>query len=297
MDLNGDGHDDVISGTYWPGDLYVFWGKGKGEYEKGVPLKDADGDNLNAGPKWKNPDKPEMDSLASSPFAFDEDGDGDLDLIVGNISGRVILIPNEGTAKKPAFDTKRRRALEEDGTPIKVPGGDAGPVAADWDQDGKTDLLVGTGDGSVYFFRNGEGKYAKGKALLGPSNVGYQNPAAGAPERPGTRTKLCVTDWNDDGRPDLLVGDFWYEKAREIKLTPEDVKRRDALRERRKELGAKWGELYKKFKKFDGQDPEVKKVQEELASVNRELAALEPRAQTRGSVWLFLRSAKASNGK
>ena len=103
MDLDGDGHDDILSGSYWPGDLFLFRGKADGAFEKGEILKDLEGKNLSSGPPWSSPKKPEMDSLAASPFAFDADGDGVLDLYVGNISGRVILIPNEGTAKKPAL--------------------------------------------------------------------------------------------------------------------------------------------------------------------------------------------------
>src|SRR5262249_12849400 len=88
---------------------------------------------------------------ASAVHAAAWDGDGELDLIVGEIGGTVSLVPNEGTAK--AYRFGKDRALQAGGQPLKVEG-DAGPFVADWDGDGKPDLLVGAGDGSVTFFRN-----------------------------------------------------------------------------------------------------------------------------------------------
>ena len=153
MDLDGDGRRDVLSGSYWPGDIFIFRGQPDG-FAKGEALLSTSGKKVNAGPEWKSEDEPQMDSLAAAPHAADLDGDGDLDLLVGNIAGRVILIPNTGTAAAPKFHDAARRAIEAGGTAIEVPGGDAGPFVADWDRDGALDLIVGAGDGSVWLYRN-----------------------------------------------------------------------------------------------------------------------------------------------
>lgn len=70
-------------------------------------MQSKDGGNLNAGAKWESEDEPNMDSLAASPALMDWDADGDFDLLVGNIAGRVILILNEGDAKTPVWSEKR----------------------------------------------------------------------------------------------------------------------------------------------------------------------------------------------
>jgi hypothetical protein len=298
VDLDGDGNNDIITGSYWPGDLYFFRGQKDGAFAKGEILKGADGKNLNSGGKWKSDQEPDMDSLASVPFAVDQDGDGDLDLLVGNIAGRVILIPNEGTKTKPAFDASKRSALEAGGSAIKV-GGDSGPVVADWDHDGKPDLVIGAGDGAVWFFRN-EGtkaapKYAAGEAILPKSKMEYSKPTpvGQAPAGPGARTKVHVADWNGDGRVDLLVGDFWYEKPPDLKLTPEQVKRRDELKLRQTEMSKEYSQLWEKLGREAAKtDEHVKKLREELNAVYQELSKLEARPVPRGSVWLYLREAK-----
>src|SRR5205807_2261329 len=55
--------------------------------------------------------------------------------------------------------------------------GAPGPFACDWDGDGKTDLLVGAGDGSVWFYRNvgtaKEPNLPAGVRLVSPGNVTY----------------------------------------------------------------------------------------------------------------------------
>ena len=81
MDLNGDGHDDMISGSYWPGHVTIFEGRGEMKFAKGYDLQNSDGTKLHAGPKWKAKDKFEMDSLAAAPHAMDWDGDGAPELV------------------------------------------------------------------------------------------------------------------------------------------------------------------------------------------------------------------------
>jgi len=240
-----------------------------------------------------------MDSLAAVPFVYDHDGDGDLDLLVGNIQGRVILIPNEGTPRKFAFNGSKRRALEAGGSPVKVEG-DSGPVIADWDGDGLPDLLVGSGDGSVWWYRNagkkGAPEYAAGAALLPKSSRGYDKPVkhGGAPESPGFRTKVHVVDWNGDGLADLLVGDIWYEAPAPLKLTPEQKARRDELRTRQVELNTEYSKLYRDLGAKFETDERAKKIGEEMQKIYSELSPLDPHPTPRGSVWLYLREKPAS---
>ncbi len=130
MDLDGDGTLDVLSGS-WPGELFFFKGQGKGKFDAPVKLKDKDGKTINVGggvreqgemllvagdAKYEKDEKggqvivyevkliavPEGKSAgipgtASALHAFDWDGDGVLDLLVGDIAGNVHLLRNEGT--------------------------------------------------------------------------------------------------------------------------------------------------------------------------------------------------------
>jgi hypothetical protein len=138
VDFDGDGRRDLLSGS-WPGEIYVFRGQADGLFAAAEPVKGRDG-------------KPPDVGQAATAFASDWDADGGLDLVVGNMAEEVRLVPNEGSARHPAYGTPLR--LSAGGAPIEVPEGDAGPVVADWDTDGKPDLIVGTGAGSVLWYRN-----------------------------------------------------------------------------------------------------------------------------------------------
>jgi hypothetical protein len=193
-DLDGDGIDDLVSGS-WPGDVYFFRGKGKREFEAGKNLV----------PAKKDPSGPAGYSTLQSAAvaAVDWDGDGLTDLIVGNIWGKVFLLRNEGTKRVPKF--AEAVPLVADGKPITL-GQKAGPCVADWDRDGLPDLIVGSEYGDVVWFKNvggpGKPKLDKARTLI-PRVPEFKD---------GYRYKPFVADWNNDGRPDLLVG-FCKEDA------------------------------------------------------------------------------------
>jgi hypothetical protein len=289
----------VISGSYWPGDITLFLGLGDGKYAAGQILKDADGKNLNAGPPWESEKKPEMDSLAAAPWLVDFDGDGDLDMLVGNIAGRVIRIENQGTAKEWKF--VRKGPLQAGGETMNVANNDSGPTTFDWDGDGDFDLIVGGGDGSVVLFVN-EGtskapKFAAGVALVPPGKNGGGSVAAGTePTRPAMRTKVHVADWNGDGHADLLVGDYTSILMPEPKLTPEQTKRRDELR---KEQQAMWQKLSPLFEKDNesglsaDERKQLEALQRQQTKMYEELRRLEPERKSAGFVWVYLRKAEA----
>ena len=163
--------------------------------------------------------------------------------------------------------------------------------------------MVGAGDGSVLWYRNTgtakAPKYEAGVALLEPSKGGYSAPVehGGAPSGPGSRTKVHATDWNGDGRLDLLVGDLWYEKAPDPKLSAEDTARRDQFRKRRDELNAEFSELAAKLGQAYEKDPRAIALQEEMSQVYEALSKLDPRPTPRGSVWLSLRRPAAPPSK
>jgi hypothetical protein len=101
--------------------------------------------------------------------------------------------------------------------------------AADWDDDGRPDLLAGDTDGFIWFFRNASGSSGREEALskefemrvsllasaaTGPmSSVfapGERLQAAGSPlsvAGSGGHARFDVCDWNNDGRNDLVVAD------------------------------------------------------------------------------------------
>lgn len=95
------------------------------------------------------------------PSLGDIDGDGDLDLIVGESNGRVFLYRNVGSASAPQFETQSNgQPVQADldfrdaiGLPDDI-GQESGPELADLDGDGDLDVLIGSATGEIAIYQN-----------------------------------------------------------------------------------------------------------------------------------------------
>ena len=145
-DLDGDGDPDLLLGE-WRDRMAYYRNDGPGE---GLL------------PRWTL-----VDSAAAvltrgrntTPALADLDGDGDLDLLVGEASGVLNYYRNDGSPQAPSFELVSDRFLEID------VGRRSAPAFADLDGDGDLDLAVGSeGNGLRLFLNETETEAAAGDA-------------------------------------------------------------------------------------------------------------------------------------
>ena len=330
MDINNDGYMDIISGS-WPGEIFLF--KGGPDHTFAAPemlaYKDGEIINIGGGPRedgtimyghkytviagtttteetdegtfyiyhgqrFKSTDENPIATTgtASAAHLTDWDGDGDYDLIVGTIRGNVYLVPNEGTPESFAFGKEQE---------IASVSSRAGPFTADWDSDGDLDLLVGADDGSVSLFENTgtatSPKLASAVKLVPPVER-IMSTQAPKEVRRGSRSKICVADWNGDGPLDLLVGDFAMQKPDLPEPTAEEKAEHDRIRKELEPIQQRYGELIQKLNgpsRIESK-AEIDKIQKEMREISTQMmdlrSKLPPEYEQHGWVWLFLRKEK-----
>lgn len=294
MDLDADGHTDILSGSYsrteggMAGLFQVLYGKADGTFKKAVELKGTDNEPLiiPADEKTQLTEK-----ICTRPFAADWDGDGHLDLVVGNFTGTFYWFKGEGKGK---FRPKPEQ-IKSGGKPLKITGVHSDPFVIDWDGDGDLDLVTGSSDGGVYWAEN---KAGKGKVpdlgplqtLVGPPPNWGAAKTAGKPLREGDVTRptyasrVWVADINGDGKLDLLVGDSVTLVSPAKGLSDE-------------EMGKKYAEWEADFNKAqaaatasrgkDAKKEDQEKAYDELNKLYRKRSEFMKEEMT-GFVWLYL---------
>jgi hypothetical protein len=214
VDWNDDGKKDLIAGDM-RGNVWLFLNIGTGKnpkLAKGERVR-ADGKPICAerrtykreGGKYVvekvTPGSHKLADRYSKIHMADWDGDGLKDLLVGHNS-TIVLYKNVGTRSAPRFQAPT--LVEPPGVSARTPAARfpsrPSPYVTDWDGDGKKDLLIGTEQPNLYFYRNigshTRPKLAEGKLL------NLKGPGSNA----GHRWRIEVTDWNNDGKRDILVG-------------------------------------------------------------------------------------------
>ena len=167
----------------------------------GLPRRDLVGDSTTG-------------SDATKITLDDYDGDGLVDIVYGEQYGQLFVMPNRGIREKPEFPCTKM-LFEADGHPLDV-GIHAAALVVDWDADGAKDILAGTYQNSIAFFKNignnrqrrydyrGFVNTADGDVLALPIT-----PVAEKPEgifKHDYYPVLSSVDWNNDGRPDIIAG-------------------------------------------------------------------------------------------
>jgi hypothetical protein len=130
---------------------------------------------------------------------LDYDRDGWLDLFVVNsfsAADRGRWEQNGGLPRSALFHNVKGSFVDvsrRSGADLAVRG--EGCVAADFNQDGYTDLLVTTASYDRLLWNNGDGTFTEGAKAAGIDSFGWHSGAA-------------VADVNGDGRPDLFVAGY-----------------------------------------------------------------------------------------
>lgn len=139
------------------------------------------------------------------PHLFDYNNDGLLDLLIGrevewkgnsNYSTGLTLYQNTGTPSVPAFEW-----VTDDFEGLSALNISAmAPTTGDVDNDGDLDLICGSSDGKLYFFRN----------IAGPANTVkyvYDSTMFNDSYDVGSFSSPILYDFNKDQQPDLLIGE------------------------------------------------------------------------------------------
>jgi len=129
-DLDGDGDMDLLVGDF-NGFIQYFENTSSGSSLTFTFIENVGGIDLSGN---------------SVPTLGDLDGDGDLDMLIGQLNGSLIFYRNGGSSSAYNFEA-------ESFDDIQVESNSA-PELVDMDNDGDLDLILGSGEGGLFFYWN-----------------------------------------------------------------------------------------------------------------------------------------------
>lgn len=318
VDFDADGYNDMLMATF-EGHVFVVKGSKEG-YLKPEVINDRNGDKIRISMYWDDDasdyksvdrsidgEKSDPSHHMTSAVAVDWDNDDDLDLLLGAYEGGLYWCENEGTKSEPKFSVKNRQ-VKAAGKHLVITGGLATPIIADWNKDGRFDIICGGASHGVYLFENkgdkGKPEFDNAKVLIGKTaleasegdesdhfgmmNVKTKN---GLPVGPGKSFHVDVLDYDSDGHMDILVGAQSYIKEEEKELSKKEEEELNELNKKMEAFQTKMTELY------DGKSQEelkelfkteqMKKLQEEMMPLFERMSELQPYPRAKEFVWLY----------
>ncbi len=203
-DFDGDGLLDLAAGRFWertdlnrPDQPREFGGFFRNVGSRSAPRFVRDTERSPFTEQFQSCDAVRQNCVR----AFDWDHDGKSDLLAGDTDGFVWFFRNRSSQRFSLF--ARAKKIQAGGQPLSVAksGGHARFDVCDWDHDGRRDLLIADGQGTLSFFRNSGGN---SQPVL---EAGQQVLADGKPVQGAARASVLVCDWDNDGRQDIVFAD------------------------------------------------------------------------------------------
>ena len=203
VDWNNDSLKDLIigqgSGVYPPGKVRVY-------LNVGTESAPQFSDYFYVQSKGADLTVPTAGCLGCFPRVVYWDADYRKDLLAGLADGTIKIFLNIGTDSNPVFDGGRGVLAWWDIYELDV-GFRATPALLDWDNDGRTDLIVGALDGKIHIYHNCGcgGAIPPSFFTTWPSGVLLQQDGNDLAV-PSERSSPVVLDLDGDGKKDLLTG-------------------------------------------------------------------------------------------
>ncbi len=215
VDWDGDGDADIVCGEE---DGRVCWYEHTGALDDGLPV-------FAPARFFRQEAEAVKFGALVTPWSVDWDGDGDDDLIAGNTAGYLGFMENLDGGDPPRWAPPVR--LTAGGETIRLQAGPNGSIqgpcerkwgyttvsVADWDGDGRLDIIANSIWGRVQWYRRGEDGLDPARPVEVAWPAAPPKPAwtwwTPAPRELATqwRTTPVALDWDGDGACDLVVLD------------------------------------------------------------------------------------------